>query len=233
MIFSGPLIGRLASIPRKSERLPIESVALKRSSAGGQLRSSGRVWPNIRVGSGVDSDVLRGGRWRRHNEGPQRPQAARSPGSAAGRRARSPASPADFRAWASRLMAWRLGNPQKPSRSGQGRSRCRRQAWWNGTRWSTSRPRSRALAGGGAAPPLQLRQQLGLTGRRDPEFPGRDAAAVPARPAVGLALAPKVTVPAEPIDRLAAEAAGAGLGAMGRLAERGRLHPTMPLLTAF
>jgi len=90
-----------------------------------------------------------------------------------------------------------------------------------------------ALPGGGAAPPLQLGQQLGLTGRRDPEFPGRDAAAVPARPAVGLALAPEVAVPAEPEDRLAAQAAGAGLGAMGRLAERGRTDPTMPLLTVF
>ena len=49
----------------------------------------------------------------------------------------------------------------------------------------------------------------------------------------GLALAPQVAVPAEPIDGLTAEAAGAGLGAMDRLAERGRSYPTVPLLTAF
>ena len=77
----------------------------------------------------------------------------------------------------------------------------------------------------GATPLLQTRQELRLVGGRGPDLPGRRTAGVPAGPAVGLAPSPQVAVPAEAVDRLAAQAAGAGPGPVGGLAEgRGR-HP--------
>ena len=81
---------------------------------------------------------------------------------------------------------------------------------------------------GGAAPLLQAGEERRVTGRRGPQRPGRDAAAVPAGAAPLRAVAPEVAMPAEPEDRLPADAAGAGAGPMRGLAERGRRQAEAP-----
>src|SRR3569623_3596323 len=64
-------------------------------------------------------------------------------------------------------------------------------------------------AAGGTATLLQLPEQLGVVARCVPELPGDDAGGVPNGVIVG-PLAPQVFVPAEPIDRLTADAARPG-----------------------
>src|SRR6266487_751978 len=64
-----------------------------------------------------------------------------------------------------------------------------------------------------------------VVARRRPQLPGRDAASVPARIAVGTLVAPQIAMPSEPEHRLAAHTAiawplGMGLGIFARLAAR-------------
>ena len=135
-------------------------------------------------------------------------------------RARSAASAAHFSTWARRLMTCRFGVPQKPRRSGQGRSRCWRETWKSGMRWSTSAPRRSRRPVVPQRRPCRRFKQAGLIARRVPELPGRDTGRVPL-PAARAAGARKVAVPAEPEHRLTADAAmsrslGEALLAIGR-----------------
>ena len=77
-------------------------------------------------------------------------------------------------------------------------------------------------AGGGAAMVLQTSQMPHVIARRGPQLPGRDAAAVPRRIAVGMRVAPQIAVPAEPEHRLPTYAAIARASGMGLFAKRGR-----------
>ncbi len=76
-------------------------------------------------------------------------------------------------------------------------------------------------AGGGAAMVLQPSQMPHVIARRGPQFPGRDAAAVPGRIAVGMRVAPQIAMPAEPEHRLPTYAAIARASGMGLFAKRG------------
>ena len=76
-------------------------------------------------------------------------------------------------------------------------------------------------AGGGAAMVLQTSQMPHVIARRSPQLPGRDAAAVPRRIAVGMRVAPQIAVPAEPEHRLPADAARARTPAVDLFAKRG------------
>src|SRR6266487_2145336 len=61
-----------------------------------------------------------------------------------------------------------------------------------------------------------------VVARRRPQLPGRDAASVPARIAVGTLVAPQIAMPSEPEHRLAAHTAIAWPLGMGLFAKRRR-----------
>src|SRR5215813_11435000 len=73
-----------------------------------------------------------------------------------------------------------------------------------------------ALAAFPAAPLLQPAQQPHLVARRAPEIPGGHTGRVPARFGIS-ASGPEVDMPAEPVDRLAADAAEAATACVGAL----------------
>ena len=79
-----------------------------------------------------------------------------------------------------------------------------------------------APAGQRTTSSLQAAQDAKLTGRRRPELPGRNAARMPLRAAIGAGVLPNVDMPAEAEDRLAANTAEARAAVMGGFAEWSR-----------
>ena len=140
---------------------------------------------------------------------------------ASGMRRRVPASTAHFAVWASRLITCRFGKPQNRSSDGQSMSRCSRQTRNSGTRWSTSEVfHSRAPLSAQRRPCSRrnsLAWSLGAFHNRHAVTQAVCQVAFAVRAAL-----PQVHVPAEPIDRLAADAAEARPARERLLADRAR-----------
>ena len=116
------------------------------------------------------------------------------------------ASTAHFAVWASRLITCRFGNPQNAQQRRPVHVAMLAPHPEQRHAMVDFRGLPQPPAGLGAAAPLQAADQLGVVARRVPQPPRRDAGGVPGGVLVRPAL-PQVLVPAEPIDRLAADAA--------------------------